>query len=172
MTTTTCPRCRYVRQTTDVAPAWQCPRCGIAYNKVIDAQYAVPRVTEHPAPVPRQGNWGKWIAVCCIVYGAYLGLTHPWRNAARPALVAEANAEQPEVALYATSWCPYCAKTREYFRMHHIRYTEYDVEHNAAAQKGYRRLGGNGVPVVVVGEQVVHGYQPEAMEELLRPWLQ
>ena len=29
-----CPRCQYVRQGSDTAPAWQCPRCGIAYDKV------------------------------------------------------------------------------------------------------------------------------------------
>ena len=41
-----------------------------------------------------------------------------------------------------------------------------------AAEKGYRRLRGNGVPVVVVGDQVIHGYDPGAMEDALRPWLQ
>lgn len=28
-----CPKCQYVRQATDEAPEWQCPRCGIAYQK-------------------------------------------------------------------------------------------------------------------------------------------
>ena len=32
-----CPACRYVRQTNDDAPAWQCPRCGIAYEKFTGA---------------------------------------------------------------------------------------------------------------------------------------
>jgi glutaredoxin len=112
------------------------------------------------------------VTLAFLVYGAYLGFTHPWRGNTRADAVAGANAEQPEVLLYATSWCPYCAKTREYFRMHHIRYTEYDIEHNAAAEKGYRRLGANGVPVVVVGDQVIHGYKPEALGNALRPWLQ
>ena len=30
---TECPKCRYVRQRGDTAPDWQCPRCGIAYEK-------------------------------------------------------------------------------------------------------------------------------------------
>ena len=172
-TTATCPSCRYVRQPSDRAPEWQCPNCGVAYKKVLEQPY-VPPVRAYSASrrVERRGGWGKGLAVCFLVYGGYLGFTHPWRSDVRPGAIAEANAQQPEVALYATSWCPYCAKTREYFRMHGIHYTEYDIEHNAAAEKGYRRLRGNGVPLVVVGEQVIHGYNPEAMEDALRPWLQ
>ena len=30
---TACPKCGYVRKATDVAPDWQCPSCGIAYEK-------------------------------------------------------------------------------------------------------------------------------------------
>lgn len=30
----TCPKCAYVRLPTDTNPAWQCPGCGVAYNKV------------------------------------------------------------------------------------------------------------------------------------------
>jgi glutaredoxin-like YruB-family protein len=171
-TTTTCPKCRYVRQSADVAPAWQCPGCGVAYNKAMSDSYVAPLRARHEAPVERRGGWGKWIMVSFIVYGGYLGFTHPWRGDVQPAAISQAGAQQPEVSLYATSWCPYCAKAREYLRMHGIRYTEYDIEQNAAAEQGYRRLHGNGVPVVVVGEEVIHGYQPEAMEELLRPWLQ
>ena len=29
-----CPKCSYVRLATDVAPAWQCPSCQVAYAKV------------------------------------------------------------------------------------------------------------------------------------------
>ncbi|MCH9672400.1 MAG: hypothetical protein K0U93_13235 [Gammaproteobacteria bacterium] len=29
----TCPKCRLVRPANTAAPSWQCPRCGIAYDK-------------------------------------------------------------------------------------------------------------------------------------------
>jgi glutaredoxin/predicted RNA-binding Zn-ribbon protein involved in translation (DUF1610 family) len=170
---TTCPSCRYSRQATDHAPAWQCPNCGVAYSKVLDQPYVAPvRAYSASSRVERRGGWGRWLFLCFLVFGAYLGITHPWRGDTRAVVISDANAQQPEVSLYATSWCPYCAKTREYFRMHGVRYTEYDIEHNAAAEKGYRRLHGNGVPVVVVGDQVIHGYDPGAMADALRPWLQ
>ena len=126
----------------------------------------------HSTKPERAGGWGKWITVAFVALGIYLGIAQPWRHTPGPVSIAEASAEQPEVLLYATSWCPYCAKTREFFRMHGIRYTEYDIEQSTAAAKGYRRLNGNGVPVVVVGERVVHGYNPDEMAALLQPWMQ
>lgn len=30
-----CPKCNHVRSATDDAPAWQCPKCGVAYHKVV-----------------------------------------------------------------------------------------------------------------------------------------
>lgn len=31
-----CPKCKYLRQPGDTAPRWQCPQCGIAYDKFLD----------------------------------------------------------------------------------------------------------------------------------------
>ena len=42
-----CPKCGYVRRTTDTAPDWQCPSCGAAYNKVR------PAVTAAAAPAEK-----------------------------------------------------------------------------------------------------------------------
>lgn len=37
-----CPKCDYARKATDTAPAWQCPSCGVAYNKIRPAAPAAP----------------------------------------------------------------------------------------------------------------------------------
>lgn len=39
-----CPKCRHVRAANEVAPDWQCPKCGVAYAKAVQAQ--------SPAPAP------------------------------------------------------------------------------------------------------------------------
>lgn len=36
--TEACPKCAYVRQSSDDAPAWQCPKCGIAYARYRELQ--------------------------------------------------------------------------------------------------------------------------------------
>ena len=37
-----CPKCGYVRAPLDLNPAWQCPRCGVAYNKALALACAAP----------------------------------------------------------------------------------------------------------------------------------
>lgn len=37
-----CPKCRHVRTASDTGPDWQCPKCGIAYAKFVQAQSAPP----------------------------------------------------------------------------------------------------------------------------------
>ena len=52
--------------------------------------------------------------------------------------------EPDSVVLYSTSWCGYCAKTRQFFERNNINYVEYDVEKSAAAKRQYDELGGKG----------------------------
>jgi glutaredoxin len=49
-----------------------------------------------------------------------------------------------------------------------IPYILYDIEKDESAASVYHSLGGRGVPVVRVGEQVVFGYNPEAVMALVK----
>lgn len=62
------------------------------------------------------------------------------------------------VTLYATSWCGYCAKARQHFRANNIPYTEHDIEKSESARRMYDQLGGNGVPVILVGDRRMNGF--------------
>jgi glutaredoxin len=62
------------------------------------------------------------------------------------------------VTLFSTEWCGYCKKTRYFLNQHDIPFRERDIEASTAAMDAFRRLGGSGVPVVQVGDKVVHGY--------------
>lgn len=72
-------------------------------------------------------------------------------------------AGQGEVILYATSWCGYCAKTREFLGERGIAYTELDIEKSPEARRAYDALGGRGVPVLKVNGTVIHGYNPQGI---------
>lgn len=72
-------------------------------------------------------------------------------------------AGQGEVILYATSWCGYCAKTREFLGERGIAYTELDIEKSSDARRAYDALGGRGVPVLKVNGTVIHGYNPQGI---------
>lgn len=71
------------------------------------------------------------------------------------------------VVMYATSWCPYCAKARAYFGRKGIAYTEYDVEKSPTANAEFKRLGGRGVPLILVGREKMSGFSEQGFDALL-----
>jgi glutaredoxin len=72
-----------------------------------------------------------------------------------------------EVVMYATSWCGYCRKTRQFLQDRGVPYVEHDIERSPDARRDYQALNGRGVPVLVIRGQVVHGYSPSAMLDAL-----
>lgn len=72
------------------------------------------------------------------------------------------------VVLYATDWCGYCKKTREFFKQNNIAYVEYDIEKSAEGRAQYDQLHGSGIPLVMIRGQVLRGYDPDALKEALR----
>ena len=66
--------------------------------------------------------------------------------------------QRAEVKMYATSWCPYCAKARTYFSRRGIAYVEVDIEKSREGRAEYDRLGARGIPVILVGPQRMNGF--------------
>lgn len=78
------------------------------------------------------------------------------------------SAAHPEgVVLYATDWCGYCKKAREFFKQHNIAFVEYNIEKSEEGKKQYDQLHGSGIPLVVIRGEVLRGYNPEAMKAAL-----
>ncbi|MCB1788018.1 MAG: glutaredoxin family protein [Gammaproteobacteria bacterium] len=69
-------------------------------------------------------------------------------------------AGQADVIMYGAQWCGYCAKARALFREKRIAYFEYDIERSAEGRRQYEALRGSGVPLIVVRDQVIRGYNP------------
>lgn len=100
-----CPRCSYARQATDTAPAWQCPRCEVAYDKVQPEAAPARRQSESPAPRPlepqRERPWGLIaMAGTTVVVVALMGwkFSHDKDKAADRAARAENDARAAQVA--------------------------------------------------------------------------
>lgn len=77
-------------------------------------------------------------------------------------------AESQRVTMYATSWCGYCRKARNYFRQNGISYIEYDIEKDERAKRMYDLLGGKGVPVILVGKKRMNGFSAAGFERIYR----
>ncbi|NTV69090.1 MAG: glutaredoxin family protein [Azonexaceae bacterium] len=167
-----CPHCNYARQSTDNAPEWQCPSCEKAYAKA-----GLPPPPDSlrqygPATVSRSsGGMGKWLLILAV-FGAAFWFGRPLlQQGVGAATPVVASGEQPVVVLYATSWCGYCKMTREFFAANGIRYTEQDIEQSSTALQQHKKLGGNGVPLIVVGDEVINGWNEQALRHFLGPWL-
>lgn len=163
-----CPHCNHLRKPTEVAPDWQCPACERAYAKG-SAAPAGDRVVRAASrrSAGEGGGIGKWLLVVAVAGGVFV-----WHSrSAVPETPPRAARMQPEVVLYATSWCGYCAATRDFFEANGIAYTEHDIETSAGVE-GYRKLNGVGVPLIVIGDDtVLRGYNPSALQSELKPWL-
>lgn len=72
-----------------------------------------------------------------------------------------------KVVMYGTQSCPYCAKTREYFKEHKIAFVDRDVQHDAAAALQFKQLGGESVPRVLIGDRLILGYVPSGFDDAL-----
>ncbi len=78
------------------------------------------------------------------------------------------SAHHPEgVVLYATEWCGYCKKTRDFFQQHNIAYIEYDIEKSAEGRRQYDQLHGSGIPLIMIRGKVLRGYDPQALKAAL-----
>jgi mycoredoxin len=71
------------------------------------------------------------------------------------------------VILYGTDWCSNCKMTRAYLRENNIPFFEYDIEKSSEGHRQYKALQGNGVPLLLVKNNVIRGYNPQAIQRAL-----
>ena len=76
--------------------------------------------------------------------------------------------QEKSVELYATKWCGYCRKAREFFQARGVTFVEYDIETDAEAAQRKQEIDIRpGVPLVVINGQPIHGFAPQAYERAL-----
>jgi len=64
----------------------------------------------------------------------------------------------PKAVMYATSWCPYCARARQLLEDKGVAFEEIDIEAKAEALREMTaRSGRSTVPQIFIGETHVGG---------------
>ena len=71
-----------------------------------------------------------------------------------------------QVIMYSTEWCSYCRKARKYFAARNIAYKEYDIEKDSRAMREYKKIGGRGVPVILVGDKRMNGFTQRGFDRI------
>jgi len=73
-----------------------------------------------------------------------------------------------KVEIYTTPWCAYCKMAKEHFKKNNVPYAEYDVSSDAKRrQEMIDKTGQMGVPVIVIGDSIVVGFDRNKINELL-----
>lgn len=75
---------------------------------------------------------------------------------------------QPKVIIFTTPTCSFCRLAKQYFNEKRVRYTEVDVSRDQrAAQDVMRRTGQMGVPVIMINNRPIVGFDKPKINQLL-----
>ncbi len=75
---------------------------------------------------------------------------------------------QPKVVVFSTPTCSFCNAAKRYFRERNIRYTDVDVSRDqSAARDMMRRTGQMGVPVIIINDKPIVGFDKPKINQML-----
>lgn len=73
-----------------------------------------------------------------------------------------------KVKIYTTGTCPWCVKTKEFFKANNIKYEEVNVGADEKARNEmFDKSGQFGVPVTDVNGTVIVGFDKEALKKAI-----
>lgn len=77
-------------------------------------------------------------------------------------------ASQPKVIIFTTPTCSFCNAAKRYFREKRIKFRDVDVSRDhRAVQDMMRRTGQTGVPVILINNRPVVGFNKPKINRML-----
>ena len=75
---------------------------------------------------------------------------------------------QAKVVVFSTPTCTFCNQAKRYFREKNIRFTDVDVSRDqSAARDMMRRTGQMGVPVILINNKPIIGFDRPKINQML-----
>lgn len=78
-----------------------------------------------------------------------------------------ARPDSKTLTTYSTTWCGFCKNARAYLTAKKIPYREVDIEASKANNDQFKQFGGQGIPMFILGERRMRGFNEEKMESFL-----
>jgi glutaredoxin-like YruB-family protein len=73
-----------------------------------------------------------------------------------------------EIKIYSTPTCPYCKMAKSYLSSKGVSFKDYDVSTNQIALEEMVKVSGQmGVPVIVINNEVIVGFDKSRLDSLL-----
>ncbi|MDQ3245184.1 MAG: NrdH-redoxin [bacterium] len=72
------------------------------------------------------------------------------------------------VTIYSTPSCHFCHMAKDYFKENNIAFTDHDVASDTAKRaEMVEKSGQMGVPVIIIGDDIIVGFNKPKVVELL-----
>lgn len=73
-----------------------------------------------------------------------------------------------KITMYTTPTCVFCPAIKQFLSKNNIPYTEIDVSKDEAALEEMKNISGQmSVPVTVIGDEVITGYDKKKLQKAL-----
>lgn len=72
-----------------------------------------------------------------------------------------------KVTVYSSDTCPYCVDAKDFLKTHNVDFEEKNVTQSEDARNELLAKGYRGVPVIVVDEEEMVGFDEERLTSLL-----
>ena len=77
-------------------------------------------------------------------------------------------AKAKSVKIYTTVTCPWCVKTKEFFKANNVKYEEISVSNDEKKRtEMFEKSGQMGVPVIDVEGTIIVGYDKDALKKAI-----
>ena len=74
-----------------------------------------------------------------------------------------------KIKVYSTPTCPWCQKAKKYLESKKIAYEDIDVSSNQKAAEEMVEISGQiGVPVIIIDEKVIIGFDSQEMDKAIK----
>jgi mycoredoxin len=115
----------------------------------------------NPAPRPKV-RMGYAIAIGVAFFALAFGLAIAAERALAYVYSPTRNNPSNHVIVLSASWCPYCMSLRHHLTELKVPYTDLDTEHTTEGRWAFAAIHGTGIPVTIVGDQVIRGLSSTA----------
>lgn len=174
---TVCGYCGHVREAESLVPEWQCPACETAYAKAQSRrereQFPGASASFQTAPPAAQPIGSKFtipgwlwqggiLLALAFVLSRFVSIEKVAPSP--PAVVAPSG----EVWLFTRNGCSYCKKVKDLLADKGYTYTELNVDADASARDMFEKLQAPGVPVTLVGDREIIGYNPNEIVKAIK----
>jgi glutaredoxin len=71
------------------------------------------------------------------------------------------------VVIYTTLKCPHCQHLKRWLKKNSIPFLDFNVAKPGKMQKRFFEMGGQSVPMIVIGERQFAGFNPNQLKQIM-----